>query len=91
MLHMMRSMIDLLREGVFYNRKVMFQQYTSYEAILEQHEAINAALQARDPAAARAAVERHLDYVKQALMDHQRAERNADVARQRLEHEKSKS
>ena len=91
MLHMMWSMIDLLREGVFYNRKVMFQQYTSYEAILEQHEAINAALQARDPAAARAAVERHLDYVKQALMDHQRAERNADVARQRLEHEKSKS
>lgn len=89
MLHMMRSMIDLLREGVFYNRKVMFQQYTSYEAILEQHEAINAALQARDPAAARAAVERHLDYVKQALMDHQRAERNADVARQRLEHEKA--
>ncbi|KIC12432.1 GntR family transcriptional regulator [Leisingera sp. ANG-M1] len=90
MLHMMRSMFDLLREGVFYNRKIMFQQHTSYEAILEQHRAINAALQARDPKAARSAVETHLDYVKQALTDHQRAERNAEVARQRLQHETGK-
>lgn len=87
MLHMMRSMFDLLREGVFYNRRIMFQQHTTYDALLQQHRAINAALQARDPKAARAAVEAHLDYVKQALADHQRAERNAEVARQRLEHE----
>lgn len=90
MLHMMRSMFDLLREGVFYNRRIMFQQHTTYEALLEQHRAINAALQARDPQAARTAVEAHLDYVKQALTDHQRAERNAEVARQRLEHETGK-
>ncbi|UWQ62856.1 FCD domain-containing protein [Leisingera caerulea] len=91
MLHMMRSMFDLLREGVFYNRRIMFQQHTTYEALLEQHRAINAALQARDPQAARTAVEAHLDYVKQALTDHQRAERNAEVARQRLEHETGKA
>jgi GntR family transcriptional repressor for pyruvate dehydrogenase complex len=87
MLHMMRSMFELLREGVFYNRKVMFQQYTSREALLEQHRAINTALQSRDPAGARAAVEAHLDYVQQALMDHRKAEKNAEIARQRLEHE----
>lgn len=90
MLHMMRSMFDLLREGVFYNRRIMFQQHTTYEALLEQHRAINAALQARDPQQARAAVEAHLDYVKQALTDHQRAERNAEIAKQRLEHENGK-
>ncbi|MGR3760821.1 FadR/GntR family transcriptional regulator [Roseobacteraceae bacterium NS-SX3] len=90
MLHMMRSMFDLLRAGVFYNRRIMFQQHASYETILEQHRAINTALQDRNPAAARAAVEAHLDYVKQALSDHQRAERNAEVARQRLEHETAK-
>ena len=90
MLHMMRSMFDLLREGVFYNRRIMFQQHTSYEAILEQHRAINAALQARDPASARTAVESHLDYVKQSLIDHQRAVRNTEVARQRLQHETGK-
>jgi di/tripeptidase len=57
MLHMMRSMFQLLREGVFYNRKVMFKRRTTRGALLDQHRAINAALQARDPDAARRAVE----------------------------------
>ena len=90
MLHMMRSMFELLHKGVFYNRRIMFQQLTNQEALLDQHGAINAALQARDPAGARAAVEAHLDYVRQALLDHQRAEHNAEVARQRLEHQQTK-
>ena len=46
MLHMMRSMYDLLREGVFFNRQVMFKQRTSRAALLDQHRAINTALQA---------------------------------------------
>ena len=48
MLHMMRSMYDLLRGGVFYNRQVMFKQRTSRAALLDQHRAINDAVQARD-------------------------------------------
>lgn len=87
MLHMMRSMYDLLRQGVFYNRKVMFKQRTSRAALLDQHRAINVALQARDPKDARAAVEAHLDYVQKSLEDQRRADRNEAVARQRLEHE----
>ncbi|SFT33238.1 FadR/GntR family transcriptional regulator [Sedimentitalea nanhaiensis] len=90
MLHMMRAMFDLLREGVFYNRQVMFRQRTTRAALLDQHRAINDALQARDPAAARAAVIAHLDFVEQALTDQRRARRNEEVARQRLEHETSK-
>jgi GntR family transcriptional repressor for pyruvate dehydrogenase complex len=87
MLHMMRSMYDLLREGVFYNRQAIFRQRTTREALLDQHRAINAALQARDAPAARAAVEFHLDFVLKALEDTQRSQRNEAVARQRLEHE----
>ncbi|KUJ85170.1 GntR family transcriptional regulator [Ruegeria marisrubri] len=87
MLHMMRSMFDLLRQGVFYNRKIMFHQRTTREAILNQHRAINQALQARDPAGSRAAVEAHLNYVEQCLADHQKAEQNEAIARQRLQHE----
>ncbi|NVO57505.1 FCD domain-containing protein [Rhodobacteraceae bacterium B1Z28] len=87
MLHMMRSMFDLLRQGVFYNRQIMFQQQTTREAILDQHRAINTALQARDPAAARAAVEAHLNYVEQCLWDRKKAERNEAIARQKLMHE----
>lgn len=87
MLHMMRSMFDLLRNGVFYNRQVIFEQRTSRDALLDQHRAINDAIQARDPAAARSAVVAHLTYVEQALQDQRRADRNARIAQQRLQHE----
>lgn len=87
MLHMMRSMFDLLRQGVFYNRQLMFNQRTTRDAILDQHRAINAALQARDPAGARQAVEQHLSFVERCMADHQKAQHNEEIAQQRLEHE----
>lgn len=87
MLHMMRSMYQLLREGVFYNRQVMFRQRTTRDTLLGQHRAINEALHAREPAAARAAVEAHLDFVAAALSAQQRADRNEAIARKRMEHE----
>ncbi|WP_281993128.1 FadR/GntR family transcriptional regulator [Sulfitobacter geojensis] len=87
MLHMMRSMYELLRGGVFYNRQVMFKQRTSRAALLDQHRAINDALQARDGLAARTAIETHLDFVENSLAAQQKAERNEDIARQRLQHE----
>ncbi|MHC0053536.1 FadR/GntR family transcriptional regulator [Actibacterium sp. D379-3] len=90
MLHMMRSMFDLLREGVFYNRQVMFKQRTTRGALLDQHRAINDALQARDGPGARAAVEAHLNYVQGALSDQQSADRHEAIARQRLEHEQAR-
>jgi GntR family transcriptional repressor for pyruvate dehydrogenase complex len=90
MLHMMRSMFDLLREGVFYNRQIMFRQRTTRDMLLDQHRSINVALQARDPAAARAAVETHMTYVEQALAESFRADRNEAIAQQRLEHEQSR-
>ncbi len=90
MLHMMRSMFDLLREGVFYNRQVMFKQHTTREALLDQHRAINDALQARDPARARAAIEAHLGYVWQALADQQKSDKNEAIAQKRLAQEMEK-
>lgn len=90
MLHMMRSMYDLLRQGVFYNRQVMFKNRVTREALLDQHRAINAGLQARDPVAARAAVEAHLSYVAQSLADQIRADRHEAIAQQRFEHEQSR-
>jgi Transcriptional regulators len=87
MLHMMRSMYELLRGGVFYNRQVMFKQRTTRAALLDQHRAINDALQGRDATQARAAVETHLDYVEEALTNQKKADRNESIARQRLQHE----
>lgn len=87
MLHMMRSMYELLREGVFYNRSIMFKQRTTRDTLLEQHRAINTALQERDAAGARRAVEDHLNFVEAALFDQQKADRNEAYAQKRLEHE----
>jgi len=90
MLHMMRSMYDLLREGVFYNRSIMFKQRMTRSHLLDQHRAINVALQARDPSGARKAVADHMDYVEGALMGQQKADRNEAFAKKRFEHEASR-
>jgi len=87
MLHMMRSMYDLLREGVFYNRQVMFRQRNTRDTLLDQHSAINDAIQARDSLAARRAVEAHLDFVEEALREQKKAKQHEAIALQRFEHE----
>lgn len=87
MLHMMRSMFRLLREGVFYNRQVMFHHQPTRKTLLDQHRAINDALQSRDPISARACVQAHLDYVKKSLSDRQKSEQNEAIASLRLSHE----
>ena len=87
MLHMMRSMFELLREGVFYNRTVMFKQRMTRDALLDQHRQINDALQNRDPEGARAAIESHLRFVESALFNQQKTERNEAFAKKRLDHE----
>lgn len=88
MLHMMRSMFELLQEGVFYNRKVMFEQRTRRSALLDQHRAINTALQSRDAEGARKAVEDHIGFVRVALTDHLKSQKNEAIARQRLASQK---
>lgn len=88
MLHMMRSIFDLLKEGVFYNRARIFQQNTTREELLGQHRAINNALQARDPSGARLAVENHLNFVNAALADQIKSDKNEGIARLRFEHDR---
>lgn len=90
MLHMMRSMFDLLRQGVFYNRQMMFGNRMTRDNLLDQHRAIHLAIQSRDEGAARAAVSGHLDFVEKSLTNQLRSARNEDVARLRLEHEKAR-
>ena len=90
MVHMMRSMFDLLQQGIFFNRQVMFRQRMTRDMILDQHRAINSAIQERDPDAAREAMTAHMDYVRSALDDQRRADRNEAIAQQRFEHEQTR-
>lgn len=87
LLHMMRAMYQLLREGVFYNRQIMFQQRVTRSTVLEQHRAIHDAIQNRDPDAARKAVAHHMDYITSSLRGQRRAETLDAIARQRLDQE----
>ena len=86
MLHMMRSMYELLQTGVFYNRQATFRQRSGRSELLGQHRAINEALQARDPEAARAEVHNHLDFVASVLKTQDRANKNEKVAKLRFAH-----
>ncbi|PIE11790.1 MAG: GntR family transcriptional regulator [Rhodobacterales bacterium] len=87
MLHMMRSMFGLLTEGVFYNRQQMFRQRFMRDEILHQHRRINEALQERDPAEARRAVEAHMNFVETALRNQKQQDDHEEIARKRYRHE----
>ena len=80
MLHMMRSLYELLRRGVFYNRSIAYAETDSRERLLNQHRAIHDAVLAGDPAAARAAVDAHLDFVQRRLETADRIRERAEIA-----------
>ncbi len=90
MLHMMRSMFEMLRAGVFYNRQVMFKVRTTRSALLDQHRKIHDTLVGRDPKAARMAMEEHLSFVEMCMTQNQKADQNEEVAKQRFEHEQNR-
>jgi len=90
MLHMMRAMFELLAEGVFYNRQMMFRHRHTRDMLLDQHRAIRDGILARDPLAAREAMERHLGFVEESQRAELRTLANESVALQRLEHEKQR-
>ncbi|WP_304615394.1 FadR/GntR family transcriptional regulator [Paracoccus sp. (in: a-proteobacteria)] len=83
-LHMMRAMQDLLRQGMLFNRPRIFARGDLRDRILDQHEAINAALQARDGPLARRTLESHLDCVAEALEAQRKADEQDAIARLRL-------
>lgn len=89
-LHMMRSMQELLQAGVFRNRARIFAATDLRNQLLEQHRAINAAIQTRDGALARQRIGIHLDFVAEQLLLQQRADEKSDLARLRLRGKETK-
>jgi GntR family transcriptional repressor for pyruvate dehydrogenase complex len=86
LLHMVRSMFDMLKKGVFYNRQVMFNQPTTRTVLLDQHQAICSAVQDRDAVAARQSVNVHMDFIETCMQDVQKAQANEEIAKLRLDH-----
>ena len=90
MLHMMRSMFEMLRAGVFYNRQVMFKVHTTRTALLDQHRAIHDAIVARNPMAARKTIEDHLGFVEVCMHTEKKADANEEVAKLRFAQEQER-
>ncbi|MGF1561567.1 MAG: FadR/GntR family transcriptional regulator [Geminicoccaceae bacterium] len=63
LIHILRSILDLLRAGVFYNRDTLYGQPGTRDRLLAQHEAIFDAIIERNSEAARAAVAAHMNFV----------------------------
>ncbi|WP_425093666.1 FadR/GntR family transcriptional regulator [Tropicimonas sp. S265A] len=76
--HMMTSIYDLTRRGVFYNREYLRAIDGTGEALLAQHKEIARAILAREADAAEAAARAHIDFVEASFrhgMDQSRRER----------------
>lgn len=88
MMHMMRSLYELLRRGVFYNRGVIYAETNSRSMLLDQHCAIKDAVLSGDPKVARAASEAHLDFIRTHLASATRTRTREEIAKLRLDQDR---
>ncbi|WP_316013905.1 FCD domain-containing protein [Roseobacter sp. HKCCA0434] len=86
MLHMMRSMFEMLKRGVFYNRGLLFDNGDIRDTLLSHHRAILESIEARDPDAAQAALDDHLGFIEQAMRAHLKTAAQEQTARLRRDH-----
>jgi GntR family transcriptional regulator, transcriptional repressor for pyruvate dehydrogenase complex len=84
LLHVMRSLLELLRKGVIFNRNVLYGQQGARELLLHQHRAIYENIMKGDAEAARAAAQAHMRHVDEILRERRLSEARSDVARRRL-------
>ncbi|CAB4326318.1 MULTISPECIES: FCD domain-containing protein [Brucella] len=83
LLHTLRSCYQLLKDGVFYNRSVIYNHPGVADVFLSQHRAIYDAVMAGNPQAAREAVQKHIRFVEQATYDRALNDERERVARLR--------
>ena len=65
--HIMRSIFNMLRKDVFFNRMRLYSHHGSRDLLINQHREIYEAIIAGDPERARSAAVKHLDYVKETV------------------------
>ncbi|MCX2698375.1 MULTISPECIES: FCD domain-containing protein [Ochrobactrum] len=83
LLHTLRSCYQLLKDGVFYNRGLIYSYPGVADMLLSQHRAIYDAVIASNPKAARDAVQKHIRFVEQATNDRELNDERERVSRLR--------
>ncbi|WP_299474933.1 FadR/GntR family transcriptional regulator [uncultured Roseibium sp.] len=83
LIHMMRSIYDLTRRGVFYNRRFLRSIDGSGDRLMEQHKRIADAVLAGDADEADAAARDHLDFVEMSFRVGENRDRREALAKKR--------
>lgn len=68
-LHVMRAMVELLRQGIFYNRQQLYARAGTRQLLLSQHIAIANAVVDGQPDAAEAAAVEHIRFTAESILD----------------------
>jgi len=84
LLHIMRSLSEMLRTGVFFNRNKLYERQGVRDLLLAQHRAIHEAVMAGEPERARAAAQHHIGYTHDALIQIRDAEARLEVSLRRM-------
>lgn len=85
LLHVVRALFGLLREGVFYNRDNLYNRRGVRNMLLDQHRAVFEAIIDGAPAEAQTAAEAHMRFVYDTISEVSRHDRRREVALMRLE------
>jgi len=83
LIHMMASVYDLTRQGVFYNRQFLRTMDGTGEKLLEQHKEIAQSIIDGDPARAEAAARSHMDFVEDSFRQGQEQQMREERASKR--------
>jgi GntR family transcriptional repressor for pyruvate dehydrogenase complex len=84
MLHVMRSLSEMLRNDVFYNRATLYLRRNVRELLLGQHRAIRDGIMAGDAEAARQAALDHMNFTRGALKEIEKADARLEVSLSRI-------
>lgn len=79
-LHTIKSLFDLLQRTVTTNLTQLFTDADSKQQLRDQHEAIYRAIMARQPEQARAEAVKHLQYVRECLLEVQQSYQRQQTA-----------
>lgn len=79
-----RSLNNLLEDGIALSHRLSHENATTWQVIAEQHDAINAAIAAKDPTRAGDAMYNHLEYQRELAKQYQQREEKSSVLSKRI-------
>ena len=90
-LHIMKSLFSLLNEGIFFNRTVLYFRPGNRSLLLKQHESVFRAIIAGDPKKSKKAMQTHVSYAREGIIELGEVSQREKIAKQRLEKIKDKN